>query len=140
MKNTDKRQRILIVDDAKLNRDILKEILGGTYNYLEAENGNQAIQMTADNPGIDLMLLDINMPQMNGFEVLKLMKQSQCLDETPVIMISSEDAVDTMRKAYELGITDYITRPFDSVIVKKRVQNTLGLYANRKEYCIRMIA
>ena len=127
MKNTDKRQRILIVDDAKLNRDILKEILGETYNYLEAENGNQAIQMTADNPGIDLMLLDINMPQMNGFEVLKLMKQSQCLDETPVIMISSEDAVDTMRKAYELGITDYITRPFDSVIVKKRVQNTLGL-------------
>ena len=132
MKNTDKRQRILIVDDAKLNRDILKEILGETYNYLEAENGNQAIQMTADNPGIDLMLLDINMPQMNGFEVLKLMKQSQCLDETPVIMISSEDAVDTMRKAYELGITDYITRPFDSVIVKKRVQYTLGLYANQK--------
>ena len=132
MKNTDKRQRILIVDDAKLNRDILKEILGETYNYLEAENGNQAIQMTADNPGIDLMLLDINMPQMNGFEVLKLMKQSQCLDETPVIMISSEDAVDTMRKAYELGITDYITRLFDSVIVKKRVQNTLGLYANQK--------
>ncbi len=128
----DKRQRILIVDDAKINRDILKEILGETYNYLEAENGNQAIQIMGDNPGIDLMLLDINMPQMNGFEVLKLMKESQCMDETPVIMISSEDAVDTMRKAYELGITDYITRPFDSVIVRKRVQNTLGLYANQK--------
>ena len=128
----DKRQRILIVDDSNLNRDILKEILGDTYNYLEAENGNQAIQMIGDNLGIDLMLLDINMPQMNGFEVLKLMKQIQCLDETPVIMISSEDAVDTMRKAYELRITDYITRPFDSVIVKKRVQNTLGLYANQK--------
>ena len=128
----DKRQRVLIVDDAKLNRDILKEILGENYNYLEAENGNQAIQMIGDNPGIDLMLLDINMPQMNGFEVLKLMKQSQCLDETPVIMISSEDAADTMRKAYELGITDYITRPFDSVIVKKRVQNTLDLYMNQK--------
>ena len=95
MKNMDKRQRILIVDDAKLNRDILKEILGETYNYLEAENGNQAIQMIGENIGIDLMLLDINMPQMNGFEVLKLMKQSQCLDETPVIMISSEAAVDT---------------------------------------------
>ena len=72
------------------------------------------------------------MPQMNGFEVLKIMKRSQCIAETPVIMISSEDAVDTMRKAYELGITDYITRPFDSVIVKKRVQNTLGLYMNQK--------
>ena len=128
----DKRQKILIVDDSKLNRDILKEILGETYNYLEAENGNQAIQMIGENIGIDLMLLDINMPQMNGFEVLKIMKRSQCIAETPVIMISSEDAVDTMRKAYELGITDYITRPFDSVIVKKRVQNTLGLYMNQK--------
>ena len=128
----DKRQKILIVDDSKLNRDILKEILGDAYNYLEAENGNQAIQMIGENIGIDLMLLDINMPQMNGFEVLKIMKRSQCIAETPVIMISSEDAVDTMRKAYELGITDYITRPFDSVIVKKRVQNTLDLYMNQK--------
>ena len=66
----DKRQKILIVDDSKLNRDILKEILGDAYNYLEAENGNQAIQRIGENIGIDLMLLDINMPQMNGFEVL----------------------------------------------------------------------
>ena len=128
----DKRQTILIVDDAEFNRDILKEILGENYNYLEAENGNQAIQMIGDNLEIDLMLLDINMPQMNGFEVLAIMKRSQCLEEIPVIMISSEESVDTMRKAYEMGITDYITRPFDSVIVKKRVQNTLGLYANQK--------
>ncbi len=128
----DKRQRVLIVDDSNLNRDILKEILGENYNYLEVENGNQAIQMLGDNLEIDLMLLDINMPQMNGFEVLAIMKRSQCLEETPVIMISSEESVDTMRKAYEMGITDYITRPFDSVIVKKRVQNTLGLYANQK--------
>ena len=127
----DKRQKILIVDDAEFNRVILKEILGETYNYLEAENGNQAIQMIGENIGIDLMLLDINMPQMNGFEVLKIMKRSQCIEETPVIMISSEESVDTMREAYEMGITDYITRPFDSVIVKKRVQNTLSLYANQ---------
>ena len=127
----DKRQNILIVDDSKFNRDILKEILGEKYNYLEVENGNQAIQMIGENIGIDLMLLDINMPQMNGFEVLKIMKRSQCIEETPVIMISSEESVDTMREAYEMGITDYITRPFDSVIVKKRVQNTLSLYANQ---------
>ena len=127
----DKRQKILIVDDSKFDRDILKEILGETYNYLEAENGNQAIQIIGENIGIDLMLLDINMPQMNGFEVLKIMKRSQCIEETPVIMISSEESVDTMREAYEMGITDYITRPFDSVIVKKRVQNTLSLYANQ---------
>ena len=127
-----KRQKILIVDDAKFNREILKEILGETYDYLEAENGNQAIQIMGENPGIDLMLLDINMPMTDGFEVLEWMKHSQCIEETPVIMISSEESVETMRKAYEMGITDYITRPFDSVIVKKRVQNTLGLYANQK--------
>ena len=93
----------------------MKEILGDAYNYLEAENGNQAIQMIGENIGIDLMLLDINMPQMNGFEVLKIMKRSQCIAETPVIMISSEDAVDTMRKAYELGITDYNRVQFEAV-------------------------
>ena len=110
----------------------MKEILGETYNYLEAENGNQAIQIVEENPEIDLMLLDINMPQMNGFGVLEWMNRFQWIDETPVIMISSEGSVDAMRKAYEMGITDYITRPFDSVIVKKRVQNTLELYANQK--------
>ena len=72
----DKRQKILIVDDSEFNRDMLKEILGETYNYLEAENGNQAIQMIGENIGIDLMLLDINMPQMNGFEVLEIMKKN----------------------------------------------------------------
>ena len=77
----DKRQKILIVDDAEINRDILKEILGETYNDLKAENGNQAIQMIGDNLEIDLMLLDINMPQMNGFEVLEIMKRSQCIAE-----------------------------------------------------------
>ena len=65
----DKRQKILIVDDAKFNRDILKEILGDAYNYLEAENGKQAIQMIGENIGIDLMLLDINMPQMKNFKL-----------------------------------------------------------------------
>lgn len=103
----------------------MKEILGETYDYLEAENGSQVTQLLGENVGIDRMLLDINMLQMNGFDVLKWMNQSQCITETPVIMISSEEPVDTMRKAYDMGITDYIIRPFDPVIVKKRVQNTL---------------
>ena len=126
------KQKLLIVDDSELNRDILKEILGSSYDYLEAENGTQAIQILEVHPEIDLMLLDINMPQMNGFQVLEHMREFQWIDEVPVVMISSEESVEIMRKAYDLGITDYISRPFDAVIVKKRVQNTLGLYANQK--------
>ena len=126
------KQKLLIVDDSEFNRDILKEILGSSYDYLEAENGNQAIQILEVHPEIDLMLLDINMPQMNGFQVLEHMGELQWIDEVPVVMISSEESVEIMRKAYDLGITDYISRPFDAVIVKKRVQNTLELYANQK--------
>ena len=126
------KQKLLIVDDSELNRDILKEILGSRYDYMEAENGTQAIQILEVHPEIDLMLLDINMPQMNGFQVLEHMRELQWIDEVPVVMISSEESVEIMRKAYDLGITDYISRPFDAVIVKKRVQNTLGLYANQK--------
>ena len=126
------KQKLLIVDDSELNRDILKEILGSSYDYLEAENGTQAIQILEVHPEIDLMLLDIDMPQMNGFQVLEHMRELQWIDEVPVVMISSEESVEIMRKAYDLGITDYISRPFDAVIVKKRVQNTLGLYENQK--------
>lgn len=126
------KQKLFIVDDSELNRDILKEILGSSYDYLEAENGTQAIQILEVHPEIDLMLLDINMPQMNGFQVLEHMRELQWIDEVPVVMISSEESVEIMRKAYDLGITDYISRPFDAVIVKKRVQNTLGLYENQK--------
>ena len=137
------KQTILIVDDSKFNRDILKEILGETYHYLEAENGNQAIQLVGDNLGIDLILLDIHMPQMDGFEVLEMMNKSQCINETPVIMISSEESVTMMRKAYEMGITDYITRPFDTVMrVRTKFWTTIGLrkepfyvFKRTKEYC-----
>ena len=115
------KQKLLIVDDSELNRDILKEILGSRYDYMEAENGTQAIQILEVHPEIDLMLLDINMPQMNGFQVLEHMREFQWIDEVPVVMISSEESVEIMRKAYDLA-----------VIVKKRVQNTLGLYANQK--------
>ena len=125
---------IMITDDHSMIREGLKNLLeldGDIKVIAEAENGEECLdKLKTFRP--DVLLLDINMPQMNGFEVLEIMKRSQCIAETPVIMISSEDAVDTMRKAYELGITDYITRPFDSVIVKKRVQNTLGLYMNQK--------
>ena len=126
--------KILIVDDEFIIHKGIAGLLKRSVDYFdvyEASDGSEALELIAQE-NIDAMLLDINMPQMNGFEVLKWMKLSQCIEETPVIMISSEESVDIMRKAYEMGITDYITRPFDSVIVKKRVQNTLGLYMNQK--------
>ena len=76
------KQKLLIVDDSELNRDILKEILGSSYDYLEAENGTQAIQILEVHPEIDLMLLDINMPQMNGFQVLEHMREFQWIDQS----------------------------------------------------------
>jgi len=80
------KQKLLIVDDSELNRDILKEILGSSYDYLAAENGTQAIQILEVHPEIDLMLLDINMPQMNGFQVLEHMRELQWIDEIPVVI------------------------------------------------------
>ena len=120
----DKRQKILIVDDAEFNREILKEFLGEDYSYLEAENGIQAIRILEENPEIDLMLLDVNMPQMNGFEVLEWMNQLHWIDETPVIMISSEGSVDAIKHMkWELQIISHV---LDSVIVKKKVQEYPG--------------
>ena len=127
-----RENHILIIDDDLMLLKTAEEILSDQYNVSVAKSGIQALNLLNKNIIPDLILLDIDMPQMDGFEVLKWMKLSQCIEETPVIMISSEESVETMRKAYEMGITDYITRPFDSVIVKKRVQNTLGLYANQK--------
>ena len=119
--------KVMLADDHVLMREGIRQLLefDCTISAIaEANNGVECMeQLLSVHP--DILLLDINMPQMNGFEVLAIMKRSRCLEETPVIMISSEESVDTMRKAYEMGITDYITRPFDSVIVKKRVQNTL---------------
>lgn len=105
--------------------------MGGTITFT-SEHVSKPIQILEVHPEIDLMLLDINMPQMNGFQVLEHMGELQWIDEVPVVMISSEESVEIMRKAYDLGITDYISLPFDAVIVKKRVQNTLGLYAKQK--------
>lgn len=126
------KQSLLIVDDSELNRELLMAILGESYTYIEAENGRRAIQILQEGRIIDLMLLDINMPEMDGFQVLQYMQQFRLLDEVPVIMISSEESVSTMEQAYNLGITDYIRRPFNSVIVKRRVENTLKISTNQK--------
>ena len=126
------KQKIMIVDDAEINRQILMAILGDKYEYVQAENGCQAVHMLQHDLTIDLILLDINMPEMNGFQMLERMNKFHWIDEIPVIMISSEEKRDIIERAYILGAEDYIRRPFDAFIVRRRVQNILNLYANQK--------
>ena len=126
------RQTILIVDDAEMNRMMLSDMLGDQYDYVEAADGREALRILEKNVSIDLILLDINMPEMNGFEVLEEMNRYHWIDEVPVIMITAEESVESMEHAYSLGVTDYIPRPFNVYIVRRRVENTLNLYVNQK--------
>lgn len=134
------QETILIVDDSALNRMVLIEILGKeNYTFLEAENGQQAVELLDCHPEVDLLLLDITMPEIDGFGVLEIMNQYHWIEETPVIMISAEDAYSFIERAYDLGASDYITRPFDARVVCRRVSNTLMLYAKQKRL-VQMVA
>ena len=127
------KSQILLVDDSAMSRMILKEILKGDYRILEAENGQECLEkMQAETGNIALVLLDINMPVMDGFEVLKAMNVNHTLEDIPVIMISSDDSDAAIRRSYELGASDYVTRPFDARIVYRRVTNTIKLYAKQR--------
>lgn len=126
------RQTILIVDDAEMNRMMLRDMLGDQYDYVEAADGREALRILEKNVAIDLVMLDINMPEMNGFEVLEEMNRYHWIQEIPVIMITAEESVESMEHAYSLGVTDYIPRPFNLYIVRRRVENTLNLYVNQK--------
>lgn len=127
------RQQILIVDDSKINCEILAEILKDEYRILEAANREECIDLLKQyGTGISLLLLDINMPVMDGFEVLALMNRNDWIEDIPVIMISSEDGASYVRRAYEMGASDYISRPFDAQVVHQRVSNTIKLYAKQR--------
>lgn len=127
------RPQLLIVDDSDMNRELLSEILQDKYEILEARDGQECVkQLEKYGTGISVMLLDIIMPVMDGFEVLEYMNQEQWIDDIPVIMISKQDSEEYIRKAYELGAVDYISRPFDSRIVYQRVLNMLKLYAKQR--------
>lgn len=123
--------KILIADDSKMNQQILSEILGVHYEYLYADDGMQALELLHSEFDIDL-LLDINMPRLDGFGVLEVMKQRNWLQEIPVIITSSEDDESFIQKAYELGVTDYIRRPFNLTVTQRRVSSALTLYARQK--------
>lgn len=134
------QETILIVDDSALNRMVLIEILGKeNYTFLEAENEQQAVELLDCHPEVDLLLLDITMPEIDGFGVLEAMNQYHWIEETPVIMISAEDSYTFVERAYDLGASDYITRPFDARVVCRRVSNTLMLYAKQKRL-VQMVA
>ena len=136
--NTDEMEKrnlpqLLVVDDSEMNREILKEILGKEYRILEACDGNEALEMLEQyGTEISLVLLDIIMPQMDGFEVLAYMNRDKWIEDIPVIMISSEGSESYIRRAYELGASDYISRPFDTKVVYQRVINMIKLYAKQR--------
>ena len=131
MKN---KERILIVDDSEMNRMILADMLEDQYEILEAADGARGIAiMQQMGSQISLVLLDIVMPEMDGFEVLAVMNQKKWIEDVPVIMISAESTPSYVQRAYELGVTDYISRPFDSLVVQRRVINTIMLYAKQRK-------
>lgn len=132
------KQKILIVDDSEMNRAILTGILDDGYDFLEAENGLQALDVLRAHRDISLVLLDIVMPELDGFGVLSVMGEQHWIDQTPVIMISAESDSMLVERAYQLGATDYISRPFDKSVVRRRVMNTLMLYGKQK-HLMRMI-
>ena len=133
MSKKSRSHRVMIVDDSDMNRFLLREMLGQELEILEAENGEECLELLQRyGTDISLVLLDIVMPLKSGFEVLEEMDKNHWLGEIPVIMISSEDSAAAIRQAYELGVTDYISRPFDAQVVYRRVMNTIKLYPRQR--------
>ena len=133
-KEQELKQKILIVDDSEMNRAILADMLESEYEIIEAENGEEAIGILEERRAeLSLILLDIVMPRMDGFGVLEIMNKRDWIEDVPVIMISSESGAAPVKRAYEMGISDYISRPFDSTVVHRRVVNTIMLYAKQKK-------
>ena len=131
--NLGQKQQVLIVDDSEMNRAILSEILSSDYRILEAADGEECLEKLHQHTGdIALVLLDLVMPKMDGFEVLDFMNRNHTIEDLPVIMISSEDSETSVRRAYEMGVSDYVSRPFDSRVVYRRVFNTIKLYAKQR--------
>ena len=128
-----KQQQILIVDDSEINRKILVEMLKSDFRILEAADGEECISILEQyGTGISLIMLDIVMPSLDGFSVLAYMNRKHWIDDIPVIMISSEESGSYIQRAYEMGVSDYISRPFDAKVVYQRVYNTIKLYMKQR--------
>lgn len=128
------RNKVLVVDDMELNRDILEEILKDEYPVLQAENGAVALKVLKERGDeIAVVLLDLLMPEMDGYEVLQVMKQNGWMEQIPVLIISSESSVETEKKCFELGVSDFIRKPFDNFLIRKRVKNIANLFMYQNE-------
>ncbi|MDE7364043.1 MAG: response regulator [Ruminococcus sp.] len=125
---------VLIVDDSDSNRELLSDILEDDYDIIEAPDGTDAIRIIEEEKSnISIVLLDINMQVMDGYGVLSFMNEKKWIEDIPVVIISSERTSPYIHRGYEMGATDFIIRPFDVVVVKNRVANTIKLYLNQKE-------
>lgn len=132
------KQQILIVDDEEINRAVLNEMFREEYDILEAENGQDAIFQIENNHNIVLILLDVVMPVLNGFEVLKYMQEHELLEEIPVILITGESVRDSEDEAYSYGVADVMHKPFYPHIVRRRSKNIIELYQNKHNMEVRL--
>ena len=130
---TPRMGQVLLVDDSAMNRAILAEMLGSDFSILEAADGRECMEKLRQyGTGISLVLLDIVMPVMDGFAVLAEMNKEHYIEDIPVVMITVDASDTNIRRAYELGVSDYISRPFDAEVVYRRVVNTIKLYAKQR--------
>ena len=127
-------QTILLADDADLNRDLLRDMLKEDYQIEEADNGEEALaKLQAGQDEIAALLLDLRMPRMDGFTVIAHMRQNGWMKRIPVLIISSEHAVEIESRCLALGVADFIHKPFESSIVQNRVKNAIELFACKNE-------
>lgn len=127
------KPQILIIDNSEINRNLLVQMLEGEYQIIQAGDGEHGMQLLEQyGRKIALVLLNINMQGIDGFEVLSYMNRRQWIEDIPVIMISGEDTETSIRYAYDIGAVDYINSPFDAKIVYQRVTNTIKLYAKQR--------
>lgn len=127
-----KKYRILIVDDERSNRKLLSELLSEEFDVVLAKNGSQVFQFLNGEQVIDLVLLDIMLPDMDGYEIIKRMKNNDNQKDIPVIFITVLDSAENEEKAFQLGAVDFITKPFHPSIVKLRVKNQINLIEQKQ--------
>ncbi|MCF0146507.1 MAG: response regulator [Eubacterium sp.] len=132
--NTDEKPTILIIDDSSFNRELFRDLFETDYHILEAENGMLGANMIKKyHDQIDLVLLDLMMPVMDGFEVLNIMSQKKWINTIPVVIISTEDTPSAIERAYAAGAADFISRPFNRHILLHRIKKIIKhLYSYRK--------